>query len=403
MIVVCSSSQYLFDAICAAGGDSMRASFDAESDKKPTDSVISVRAEGQLKSKAVYFLPWQADSDDSVLRQSIKTFVANAVKRASSDGYRSIAFPAIGCGLLGCSTSLVAQVMVKKAHKLSDKHNISVMFVIQPHKTDVYDEFRKQIESVQHSAASARLQKATSVSVNRGIIEVEMGDIIVQAVYTKRLFWSHVNNFCLCISQVDVIIVSIASQYLRDAVISAAGDQIRKAYKTEFEKNPHSILISTPSGELPSKRIFFVKWQPDTDAARLRQSLVDLIWIVIQNVMGHNFTSLAFPAIGCGKYACSVEIVVRTLVMEMKNQLNMRDLPLTVKFVIENGQKSIYNEFCEQILAAQEGMILLLSLLLVVWKFGIKSVGLDRDILRVCMAISIFLRKIVHRIFPVRK
>ena len=171
-----------------------------------------------------------------------------------------------------------------------------------------------------------------------------------------------------------MIIVSTFSQYLRDAVIDAAGDQIRTAYNIEHDSNPHSILISTPSGALPSKRIFFVKWQPDKDAAKLQQSLVDLIQNVIQNVMAHKLTSLAFPAIGCGKYACSVDVVVRTLVNEMKNQLSMRDLQLTVKFVIQSDQKSIYDEFCEQILAAQEGMILLLSLFPVARKFCIKTV-----------------------------
>ena len=199
MIVVCLSSQYLFDTICAAGGDSMKASFAAESSKKSTDPVISVKAEGQLQSKAVYFLPWQADSDDSVLRQSIETFVANAVKEASSEGYRSIAFPAIGCGQMGCSISLVAQTMIEEAHNLSQKHNISVVFVIQPSRTDVYDEFQNQNQTIQQRIASARLRKATSVPVNRGIIEVQMADIVTQAVYIKRLFCTHVNNFCLCI------------------------------------------------------------------------------------------------------------------------------------------------------------------------------------------------------------
>ena len=154
-----------------------------------------------------------------------------------------------------------------------------------------------------------------------------------------------------------MIIVGASSQYLRDSIIKAAGEEVKKAYNAEYENNPNAILFSTPSGALPSKRIFFVKWQPDKDDAKLRQSLVDLVWTVIQNVMGHKFTSLAFPAIGCGKHACSVDIVVKTLVREMKNQLSIRDLQLSVKFVIESDQQNIYDEFCKQVLATQEGMI----------------------------------------------
>lgn len=135
---------------------------------------------------------------------------------------------------------------------------------------------------------------------------------------------------------------------------------MRKAYNVEYEKNPNSLLLSTPAGALPSKRIFFVKWEPDKNDAKLRQSLVDLVWTVIQNVMAHKFTSLAFPAIGCGQYACSVDIVVKTLARQMKEQLSQRDLQLTVRFVIESSQQNVYDEFCKQVLATQEGMIVIL-------------------------------------------
>ena len=154
-----------------------------------------------------------------------------------------------------------------------------------------------------------------------------------------------------------MIIVSASSQFLRDAVINAGGEDVKTAYNVEYEKNPNSLFLLTPAGVLPSKRIFFVKWQPNQDDAKLRQSLIDLVWTVIQNVMAHNFTSLAFPAIGCGKHACSVDIVVQTLVQQMKEQLNQRDLQLTVKFVIESSQQNVYDEFCKQVLATQEGMI----------------------------------------------
>ena len=124
MIVVCSSSQYLFNAICAAGGNSLEASYNAELDKNADAAVITVKAEGHIKSKCVYFLPWKPNSDDSVFRTSIKTFVANAISRAVLENYRTIAFPAIGCGQLGCSAKVIADVMVEEAYQLSQKHQI---------------------------------------------------------------------------------------------------------------------------------------------------------------------------------------------------------------------------------------------------------------------------------------
>lgn len=74
-------------------------------------------------------------------------------------------------------------------------------------------------------------------------------------------------------------------------------------------------------------------------------------------MISYKFTSLAFPALGCGKHGCSVDIVVKTLVKEMKNQLTMRNLPLTVKFVIQPDQQNIYDEFCKQLLTIQDGIV----------------------------------------------
>lgn len=109
----------------------------------------------------------------------------------------------------------------------------------------------------------------------------------------------------------------------------------------------------TPPGKLSCKKIFFIKWEPNENPETLRQSIIDLIWNVVQNVMSNNFTSLAFPAIGCGEHACSVDIVVKTMVSEMKNQLERRKLPWTAKFIIEPEKQHVFDEFCKQLLSSE--------------------------------------------------
>ncbi len=69
----------------------------------------------------------------------------------------------------------------------------------------------------------------------------------------------------------------------------------------------------------------------------------------------YNFTSIAFPAIGCGKNGCSLDIAVRTVVREMKNQLIKRNLSWTVKFIIQSHQIEIYDEFRKQVLTTSNG------------------------------------------------
>ncbi len=106
----------------------------------------------------------------------------NVIKKAASEQYRSVAFPAIGCGEYGCSINLVAQTFVRQIQQLLTKYPISVLFVIQPERMDVYEEFREQIRSLgpQHEA-SVPLQPV-SLAIEKGIIEIIKGDITKQTV-----------------------------------------------------------------------------------------------------------------------------------------------------------------------------------------------------------------------------
>jgi hypothetical protein len=130
---------------------------------------------------------------------------------------------------------------------------------------------------------------------------------------------------------VDVIIASSSSENLQQSLLTAAGDYV--------EANSNLSLIYTPPGHLYCKRIFFLKWELDKDPELLRQSIADLIFNIIQNVRSHNFTSIAFPAIGCGE---------TTMVRKMEQEIQKRNLPWTVKFIT---QQNVYNEFCKQLLS----------------------------------------------------
>ncbi|CAF2734466.1 unnamed protein product [Rotaria sp. Silwood2] len=137
-------------------------------------------------------------------------------------------------------------------------------------------------------------------------------------------------------------------------LIKAGGDEVETSYYQAYIDNPNSLIISTPSGQLPCKRIFFIKWEPNKDPELLQQSIIDLIWNVIQNVISYNYTSIAFPALGCGKHACSIDIVVKTMIKEMRKQIQTRKLSWLVKFIIEPNQQNVYDEFCKQLLSSDK-------------------------------------------------
>ncbi|CAF3559154.1 unnamed protein product [Rotaria socialis] len=334
VIVVCSSSEYLFKSICKAGGDSVSNSYTNQIKDNPDAPVITVTAAGRITSKMIYFLPWQSNPDESILRKSIENFVSVALEKAIQCKYRNITFPAIGCGGFGCSIQFIARTMVEYVYWKVKAHSMMVTFVIQPDRNDIYDEFKKHIDLLESPSPSSKL-RIICAKFGEGDIEVEMGDI------TKQ--------------KVDVIVGSTSSGILTDTIINAAGKESQLAYEMEITNHPNSALIAIPSGSLSCKKIFFVKWEPNDNEEILRQSLIDLISIVVQNVISHKFTSIAFPAIGCGKHACSVDIVVQTMVYEMKKHLIQRKLSWRVKFVVNANQENVYDEFCKQVLTTEDG------------------------------------------------
>ncbi|CAF1074783.1 unnamed protein product [Rotaria sordida] len=341
VIVVCSSSIGLLASVLQAGGDTVMSSYNIELRKNSTQ-IIAVAASGQLLAKAIYFVSWEPNSDEILLCKSLEKLVSDVIKKATNEKYKSIAFPAIGCGQFGCSINLVTKTLIGKVHQLRTFHSMTVSFIIQPDRTDIYDEFQKQIDLLEPFEQLEPLERTpeiptVSVPIKNGMIIVEKGNITTQ--------------------KVDAIIGNSSSIALQDTIIKAAGDEVETAYEIEYRCNPNSILISTPPGKLPCQRIFFLRWEPDADDSILRQSIIDFIWNIIQNVISCNYTSIACPAIGCGGYGCSVDIVVKTIVQEIKNQLKTRNLALTVKFVIRPEQQNIYDEFCKQVLASEEGKI----------------------------------------------
>ena len=147
--------------------------------RKHQSLVLMLRDNFHLR-RCIFFHARQIPSQ-RLFRKSIKRFVSDAIDQAVHDEYQSIAFPAIGCGQLGYSITLVAQAMVGEAYRKLSKHRLSVLFVIQPTKNDIYDEFRNQINRMQPKPSS-NTSGAISERVGKGRMEVEEGDLTSQNV-----------------------------------------------------------------------------------------------------------------------------------------------------------------------------------------------------------------------------
>jgi hypothetical protein len=61
--------------------------------------------------------------------------------------------------------------------------------------------------------------------------------------------------------------------------------------------------------------------------------------------------SIAFPAIGCGKYSCNSNFVAKTLIMAVAYELEQQpSLQLNVYFVIQQNQQTIFDVFRNELI-----------------------------------------------------
>jgi O-acetyl-ADP-ribose deacetylase (regulator of RNase III) len=75
-----------------------------------------------------------------VIEQTIRSFLAEAITYVISQNYKSIAFPAIGCGRFGLNANFIAETMIN--HIKMEKCSLSVTFAIHPKSHDVFDTFQ---------------------------------------------------------------------------------------------------------------------------------------------------------------------------------------------------------------------------------------------------------------------
>ncbi|CAF0806201.1 unnamed protein product [Adineta ricciae] len=328
VIVVSRSSAYLLENILKAVGQSFRDEYDMKLRRDPDASLISIRTRDELPAKRVYFVSCQLGSDQVQAGLSIKNLITEAMKRASNDGYQSIAFPAIGCGLAGCSSSFVAKTMVGEIYNQLKTYSLTILFVIEFGKYDIFDQFNKAIKSIPQVEESDTEMKQILIDVGNSVVIVEKGDILQQTT--------------------DVIVGTTTSNRLKKSMLEAAGDETMSAYEHEYQRDPNRNLISVPGGQLSVHQIYFFQWEPSRNLALLRKSYMDLISTVLQHVITDGFTSIAVPIIGCGEYSYSTSQVAKMMLADVKNQLTNSDSSLIVKFIIRHEQKDIYDIFRDQ-------------------------------------------------------
>ncbi|CAF3560166.1 unnamed protein product [Rotaria sp. Silwood1] len=151
------------------------------------------------------------------------------------------------------------------------------------------------------------------------------------------------------VQSVDIIVVCSTSGILRDAIISAAGQQVKTVYN---QQPSNSILgFETTGGNLPCKKIVFRPWMCNKNQTQnLKPSIITFVQSVISFALHHKLTTIAFPSIGCGQLGFDPKLIAEYMIGETYEQFkNTVHSTLIVSFVLLPGQKNVYDAFTDRL------------------------------------------------------
>ncbi|CAF1459430.1 unnamed protein product [Adineta ricciae] len=155
--------------------------------------------------------------------------------------------------------------------------------------------------------------------------------------------------------QVDAIVIATASSRLVEVVLQEAGDTVRNVYKNE-QKRVGTNIICTNGGNLACQRIYFIPC-PDMSHEANKWTFRTFVTEGITTAINDRTTqiqSIAFPAIGCGKFGHDPNFVAQTLVAAVVYEFNKQpSLKLDVYFVIQSNQREAFDAFKNECIALE--------------------------------------------------
>lgn len=182
MIVVCSTSKILFNSILQQAGSIVTEEYNRLSTAVNQENPIIETGPGNLNCKAILFLPWipPINRDPTSLCNSISEFVTKLLHHIfyHPKVYRTVAIPAIGCGLLQCPVDIVAKAMIDATvAKLTEVMlYVKVSFIILPNEFHVHQKFADRFALIQKPSEPFGYMKysfSRELSMDRNFFSVQ--------------------------------------------------------------------------------------------------------------------------------------------------------------------------------------------------------------------------------------
>ncbi|CAF1381804.1 unnamed protein product [Adineta steineri] len=195
---------------------------------------------------------------------------------------------------------------------------------ISPPKARISD-VEDRIKQTQTASAPSNV---TSVTMNHSTVTISIGDLTTQ--------------------NVDAIVACSTSEYLCKAITDKAGAQVQKEYG--LLKLSGAFPGTTSGGTLPCKRILFIPWSPDSrDENSIKSSLNTFIELAFAQANVDGCKSIAFPAVGCGKFNFDPLLIAKYMLDETRKQIKIQKSKMNILFILLADQQIVYDAFVKHL------------------------------------------------------
>ncbi|XP_064602045.1 protein mono-ADP-ribosyltransferase PARP14-like [Liolophura sinensis] len=273
-----------------------------------THGEVLVTQGYKLSCKAVYHGSLKGyDATTNTSTKVLEQFIMNCLTKAQTNGFTSIAFPALGTGNLHFPDAVVAKIMYETAIKFSDDNPKSclrtVSFVVFPaSKSTVkaFEDQRRKLSGLPHEATVSHRRK------NRKYNSLSMeGNTPGRApVQEEEIF--PLQKIRFSVSQGDITkagtdaIVNSTNEALNlnqgavsSAILKAAGDQLQQDCKSQVKKMKAEGCVVTGAGRLRCRHVIHID-------AQSSPSWKSKIKKCLEAANKMELSSVSFPAVGTG-------------------------------------------------------------------------------------------------------
>ncbi|KAL9974244.1 hypothetical protein ACROYT_G011259 [Oculina patagonica] len=322
-------------------------------------AVIDREHKGDLKCQAVFFAvcsPWNNGRGVEVL----KRLLTKCLEKADNQNMESIAFAAIGTGILQFPRDKVAEVYFDEVITYNEKNPKTtlkdVRFVLYEKDADTIQAFHSAEQKTKRSRqilAGKSTQRELQQAAEAAAFPPETSTFSPVKERKPDHLETTVGTLCFQVQPGDITqettdAIALISDCRLDVAASAAGKAILQvggnSIKTECSRcspQTHSSVTVINAGELKARHLYLIV----PAAGRLTpKSLEAAVLQCLQEAEKRSITSISFPAIGTGNLgisakSCALSMLSATHEFSKQNPVSLKLIKMTI------FQKPMIKEF----------------------------------------------------------